>query len=95
MAAYLLADVEITDAERYQEYRARVGAVIAQYGGRFLIRAGAIAPLEGDLGLKRAVLIAFPDMAAARAFYDSPEYAPLLRIRETAAQSRVALIEGV
>lgn len=94
MTAYLVANITITDPERYPSYRAQVPAVIARYGGRFLVRAGAVHPLEGDMGLDRLVVIEFPSMDAARAFYDSPEYAPLLQLRSETTQSRVVFVEG-
>jgi uncharacterized protein (DUF1330 family) len=68
--------------------------VIAQYGGRYLVRAGAVHPLEGELGIDRFVVLEFPSMEAARRFYDSPEYAPLLKLRTETTRSRVALVEG-
>ncbi len=73
---------------------AQVPAVIAQYGGRFLVRAGAIHPREGDLGLDRFVIIEFPSLDVAQRFYDSPEYAPLLKLRMETTRSHVALVEG-
>ncbi len=95
MPAYLLANITVTDPQRYQAYRDQVPAVIAQYGGRYIVRAGAVHPLEGDLGLDRCVVLEFPSLAAARRFYDSPEYAPLLKLRLATTRSHVALVEGV
>ncbi len=94
MAAYLIANITITNLERYEPYRAQVPAVIEQYGGRYLIRAGAVHPTEGDLGLDRFVVIEFPSLEGARRFYDSPEYAPLLKLRSESSRSQVALVEG-
>jgi uncharacterized protein (DUF1330 family) len=94
MAAYLIANITITDPKRYPEYREKVPPVIAQYGGTFLVRGGAVHPVEGDLGVDRLVVIEFPSMEAARRFYDSPEYAPLLKLRLETARSQVAFVEG-
>ncbi len=94
MAAYLVANITVTDMERYQEYRARVGPVVAQFGGRFLVRAGTVHPLEGEMGLDRLVVIEFPSPDAARRFYDSAEYAPLLRLRLETTRSSLVLAEG-
>ena len=95
MAAYLIANITVTDMERYQEYRAGVGPVVQRYGGRFLVRAGAIHPVEGDLGFDRCVVLEFPSMEALRGFYDGPEYAPLLAMRIASTHSRVMFVEGV
>jgi uncharacterized protein (DUF1330 family) len=94
MAAYLIGNITVTDPERFPAYRERVPAVIAQYGGRYLVRAGAVHPLEGELGIDRFVVLEFPSLEAARRFYDSPEYAPLLKLRKETTRSHVAFVEG-
>ena len=93
-AAYLIANITVTDMARYQDYRSQVGPVVAQYGGKFLVRAGAVHKLEGTMELDRVVVLEFPSMEAARRFYDSPEYAPLLKLRSESTRSQVALVEG-
>ena len=95
MAAYIIASVEITDPEAYEEYRRRVPEIIAAYGGRYLARGGAVERLEGDAPLSRLVILEFPDMARLKAFYDSSEYQPLLAIRRRAARSSLLAVEGV
>ena len=95
MAAYIFANVEITDPAGYEEYRKQVPATIASYGGRYLTRAGATEVLEGNWTSKRLVILEFSDMARLKAWYDSPEYRPLREIRERTAKSIVLAIEGV
>lgn len=94
MKGYLVANITVTDPERYRLYREQVPEIIARYGGRFLVRAGTVHPLEGELGFDRFVVAEFPSMEAVRRFYDSPEYAPLLKLRSEASRSRVAFVEG-
>lgn len=94
MKGYLVANITVTDPERYKPYREQVPEIIAQYGGRFLVRAGAVHPLEGELGFDRFVVAEFPSIEAVRRFYESPEYAPLLKLRSETTQSRVAVVEG-
>ncbi|MFI4868549.1 MAG: DUF1330 domain-containing protein [Steroidobacterales bacterium] len=95
MAAYIFASVEINDPAAYDEYRRRVPAVIAAYGGRYLARGGAVERLEGDAPVHRLVILEFPDMARLKAFYNSAEYQPLLGIRQRTARSTLLAIEGV
>lgn len=95
MAAYIYASVEVTDPVAYEEYRRQVPAIIAAYGGRYLVRGGATTALEGAPPANRLVILEFPDMARLRAFYDSPEYRPLLAIRQRASRSTLTAIEGV
>src|SRR5260221_14737495 len=75
MVAYVLAEIEITNPDGYKEYTATVPATIAQYGGRFLVRGGAIEGLEGDWPQRRRVIIQFDSVAAAKRWGDSSEYA--------------------
>ncbi len=95
MPAYLVADVEVIDRAGYDEYRKGVQATVDAYGGRFLVRGGATETLEGDWSPKRAVVLEFPDMAALKRWYDSPEYRPLLALRKRCARSAVVAMEGV
>jgi uncharacterized protein (DUF1330 family) len=94
VAAYIIAEVEVQDAQRYQDYAKGVGATIAQYGGRYLVRGGAVEPREGGWEPKRVVVLEFPSMEQARRWYASPEYAPLLALRHAAAKSRMVMVEG-
>ena len=94
MAAYLLGNIEVTDPVAYEEYRKQVPAVIAAYGGRYLVRGGATEVVEGDTAPNRVVVLEFPDMAKLKAFYHSPKYRPLLAIRTRAARSSIVLVEG-
>jgi uncharacterized protein (DUF1330 family) len=95
MAAYVLANVEVLDAAGFAPYREAVPATIAKYGGRYLARGGATTSVEGGAAPKRVVLLEFPDAATARAWLDSPEYEPLIEIRQRTAKTDIWLIDGV
>jgi uncharacterized protein (DUF1330 family) len=94
MAAYVIAEIDITDPEGYKAYTSIVPATIAQYGGRFLVRGGAAEVLEGDWPPLRRVLLEFPSTEAARAWWDSPEYAKPKALRRAASRGRLILLEG-
>jgi len=93
-AAYVIAEIEITNPEGYKEYTAMVPATIAQYGGRFLVRGGKTQVLEGDWQDRRRVVIEFPSMDAARKWWDSPEYMKPKALRKANSNGRLLLIEG-
>jgi uncharacterized protein (DUF1330 family) len=95
MAAYLIADIEVTDAEAFERYRIGVPAVIERFGGRYVVRGGATQNLEGDWQPRRMVILEFPTMEKLKAFYDSDDYAELLAARLAATDSRTILVEGV
>ena len=94
MSAYLIAEVDVTDPAAYEEYRKIVPATIAKYGGKYLVRGGAVDAKEGGWLPTRLVVLEFESMAQAKKWYHSPEYAPALAIRTKAARSKVVLVEG-
>jgi len=94
MAAYILAEIEITNPEGYKEYTKQVPATIAKYGGRFLIRGGASEALEGDWPQRRRVMLEFPTMDAARKWWHSPEYEKPKAMRQAASRGKLLLMEG-
>ena len=95
MSAYIFASVEVTDPVAYEEYRRQVPAIIAAYGGRYLARGGKTEVLEGEAPANRLVILEFPDMARLKAFYESPEYRPLIAIRQRTSRSTLTAIEGL
>jgi uncharacterized protein (DUF1330 family) len=95
MVAYVIADIDITDAKRFDAYRQMVPPTIAQYGGRYLVRGGAIAPLEGDWNPSRIVILEFPDAQRARQWLESSEYAAAKRVRQQAASTDMIVVDGL
>lgn len=95
MAAYVIVEVNVTDPQLFAEYAKSVPATIAAYGGKYLVRGGAVEPKEGGWSPKRVVTLEFPSMDQAREWYGSPEYKPLLEMRLKAASARLILVEGV
>ena len=95
MPAYVIADVEVLDAALYETYRQQVPATIAEFGGRYLVRGGALTVLEGAWSPKRCVILAFPSMAQLKAWYDSPAYVPLRAIRERSTKSNLVMVQGL
>jgi uncharacterized protein (DUF1330 family) len=95
MAAYVIADIEVTDSAGFAEYQQKVPATIAAYGGRYLVRGGATEVLEGGWTPKRCVVLEFPSMAQLKTWYTSPEYRPLIAIRERTTKSNLVISEGL
>ena len=94
MAAYLLVDCEVTDPKRYEGYKGLAQVAIAQYGGRYLARGGETVVLEGTWKPNRVVVLEFPDLERARAFYDSPEYKKARASRSGAARMNMVAVAG-
>jgi uncharacterized protein (DUF1330 family) len=91
---YLIANIEVTDPAAFDQYRSTVAPTIAAHGGRYLVRGPEIRHLEGSLGLKRLVVLEFPSLGDAEAFYRSDAYKPLLELRTRSTKSDVVLVEG-
>jgi uncharacterized protein (DUF1330 family) len=94
MTAYILARVEVSDWDRYREYMSHTPRVIAAFGGRFIVRGGEATVLEGEDDGRRMVIIAFPSLDQAKAFYASPEYAAVKALREGAGTGTFIAVDG-
>ena len=96
MPAYVIAAVEDAwDQEKLVRYREGNTQVVAEHGGRFVARGGRQEVLEGDFEPKRTVLIEFPDLDAARGWYESDDYAPLRELRRSASDTDIWVVDGV
>ena len=92
--AYLVAHIEVHDPAGLEEHRTGVVPVVAAYGGRYLVRGGALKTVEGAEQKRRLVILEFPSMDAAKDFYHSAEYAPVLQRRLDSAVSDIVFVEG-
>ncbi len=95
MAAYVIADIEVIEPVEYEEYKKLAGPTAAMYGGQYIARGGEVEVAEGEWQPRRLVILQFPSMAQARAWYHSPEYAPAKEIRQRTARSNLILAEGL
>ena len=95
MAAYAIADVEIIDSAKFQEYGGQVPATIEKYGGKYIIRGGTIEKAEGDWEPGRIVVIEFENMNQLKKWYHSQEYSNPMRLRHESANTNVLFVEGV
>lgn len=95
MAAYVIAKINVTDWDRYKEYAKGTPGVVAKYGGRFIARGGDVVTLEGPEEIRRVVIIEFPSLEKAKAFYFSKEYAEAKKLREGAAIASFIAVDGI
>jgi uncharacterized protein (DUF1330 family) len=95
MTAYVIVETDITDPERYEQYKAATPAAIAAGGGRFLVRGGEHVVLEGDWQPTRLVMLEFEDLAAAKRWYESELYQEAKELRAGAAHMRMVAVQGV
>lgn len=92
--AFYISELEVTNPEGIKPYSARVESTFEPFGGRYVVRGGQIASLEGEAKKGRIVMIAFPSMEKAQAWYLSPAYREIMTIRHRTATSRVFIVEG-
>ena len=95
MAAYVIVQVDIHDPATYERYKELAPPSIAHYGGRYIARGGATETFEGDWSPSRLVILEFPTMDAARAWWASPEYAEAKALRNAAATSEMLVVQGL
>lgn len=96
MTAYILVDTKISNPQEYETYKKLARPIAEKYGGIYRTRGGEMDVAENELWTPtRIVLVEFPDMDAARAFLNSPEYEPVKKIRHENAQCTLAILEGI
>jgi uncharacterized protein (DUF1330 family) len=94
MSAYVIVETDVTDPEQYERYKAAASEAITAAGGRYVVRGGELAVLEGDWRPTRLVVLEFEDLAAARRWYESEGYRAARRLREGAARLRMVAVQG-
>jgi uncharacterized protein (DUF1330 family) len=93
---YLIVNATVHDAAAYEGYKKLAAPAIAQYGGRYLVRGGALDVLEGQwIGAPRLVVVEFDSVEQAKKFYDSPEYRAAREARAGAADMNMLVVEGI
>jgi uncharacterized protein (DUF1330 family) len=92
---YLVAEIEVSDADAYKGYAAQAGPIIAACGGKYLARGGKVEGLEGPAPAPRFVIVEFKSFDAAKGCYDSKAYQAVAPTRQKASKSRFWLSEGL
>lgn len=95
MAGYIIAEIEVTDPEAFERYREMVPATIAEFGGRYVVRGGAVESLEGDWSPKRLVVLEFESLEQARAWWASETYRAARDLRQRSSIGRLIAVQGV
>jgi uncharacterized protein (DUF1330 family) len=95
MAGYIIVDVQITDPEAYERYKAAVPSTLAAYGGKFLVRGGRAETLEGSWDPSRIVVLEFESLEKAKAWWSSQEYAAPKQLRQSASVTKMIVVEGI
>lgn len=95
MKAYVIANIDVRDPERYKDYVKLTPGSIVPFGGRFIARGGRSEKLEGETPANRIVVIEFPSYEKAKAWYASAGYRVAMAIRQSASTGTLILVEGV
>jgi uncharacterized protein (DUF1330 family) len=95
MPAYVVLDIEVSDAEGYARYKELGPPAVAAYGGHYLVRGGPVETLEGSWLPSRLVIIEFPTVESGRAWWASTEYGAAKALRQACARTEMLLVEGV
>jgi uncharacterized protein (DUF1330 family) len=94
MPVYVVIEIEVLDADTYAQYMERVPATVAQYGGRYLVRGGAIKTLSGDWAPERMIILEFDSAEQMTRWSASPEYQAVAPIRIRSTKTRAVMLEG-
>jgi uncharacterized protein (DUF1330 family) len=94
MKAYVIVDVTITDPARYEDYKKLTPGSLVPYEGKFIVRGGRAETLEGTWQPGRIVVLEFPSLAHAKAWWSSAGYAPAKALRQSASVTQMIVVEG-
>ena len=94
MPAYVIADIDVQDPEKFEEYKKGAPPSSAPFGAKYLVRGGKVEGLEGDWLPRRFVVIEFPSVEQAKAWWNSQAYAGPKAIRQSCAKSNFIVVEG-
>jgi len=94
MSAYIVVEVDVKDPEGFADYRAMVPASLEGYGGKYLVRGGAVESLEGAWEPSRLVVIEFDSAEQAKRWWDSDEYREARNLRQATADTKMIVVEG-
>ena len=96
MAAYIIGRVQMRDPSWMAEYGPKVGELVKKHGGRFIVRGGKMERLEGKEALpSRVVVVEFPSVEQAKAWYNDPAYGPMIQLRQTGSDAEIMVVEGL
>ncbi|MEQ9505004.1 MAG: DUF1330 domain-containing protein [Hyphomonas sp.] len=91
---YVIVEIDVTNPEAYEGYKAAAAALVEAAGGRYLVRGGKVEAREGAPPSGRVVILEYPSFDAAKAFLESPEYGEILLLRTDNTTSRLMIVEG-
>lgn len=95
MAAYVVVQVDVHDPVKYENYKKLVPPSLEKFGGRFIARGGKTETLEGNWAPKRFVIVEFPSVERAKAWWASRDYAEAKALRQATASTQMIVAEGL
>ena len=94
MKAFVIVDVDVKDPVRYEDYKKLTPGSLMPFEGRFVVRGGKAETLEGDWSPTRIVVVEFPSLEKAKAWWSSAGYAPAKAIRQSTSETQMIVVEG-
>lgn len=93
---YMIVTAQIKDRDAFiSGYGSAAGALVAKYGGRYVLRGPGAKMLEGNFGDGASMVISeWPDRETVENFWNSPEYREVAKLREDIADCQVLIIDA-
>jgi uncharacterized protein (DUF1330 family) len=95
MSAYVIVEIDIVDPAGYEEYKKLAGATVERYGGKYIVRGGAVEALEGNWKPNRIVVLKFDSAQRAKEWLNCEEYREPRNMRHRTARTKMIVVEGV
>jgi uncharacterized protein (DUF1330 family) len=94
MPAYIIVEVAIHNPAEYEDYKKLTPASLIPFDGKFIVRGGKSETLEGDWNPERIVVVEFPTLEKAKAWWNSESYAPAKALRQRTAHTKMIVVPG-
>ena len=91
---YLLGQITINDKDQYKKYNSKIGGIIDEYGGKYLVKGGFRVVKEGYPSWQRDVLVEFKDIETAKLFFSSKKFKDISKFRKAGSSGFLILVNG-
>ena len=95
MSAFVITDVEITDASLYGQFLERVTSTVEAHGDKFVVRGGELEVILGAWTPNRLAMLEFDNLQQIHTWLNSPEYTALDDIRSRSSNINMVVVEGL
>ena len=94
--AYVVVTIRrVLDQKAFDEYAEKVRPILGKFGGRWVVIEAQHVTRAGEWPYVRTVIVEFPSIERAQAWYDSPEYGAIIPLRQRAIDANIIMVRSL